>query len=222
MDGFEDPEQRLLDDDQLEGEDWDAFETSPMFTGDAFDVLGSEVMPQKALYGRVITQHVPQFPSRTMSRKLVGHGRRPGLDIRFRPLAGLFVQQSVDHVVEVQLVGRRRIKCHNQRLIGSTEAIRQHKDDILLDNAAARFLDLESSTTNVGDPLGHRDSFFLAHGEEIAAARQSRAESAGLMNPLQSFPHGSCVGFSHVALGGNRIFWADNFVTKSVDYPLSL
>lgn len=70
MDGFEDPEQRLLDDDQLEGEDWDAFETSPMFTGDAFDVLGSEVMPQKALYGRVITQHVPQFPSRTMSRKL--------------------------------------------------------------------------------------------------------------------------------------------------------
>lgn len=70
MDDFEDPEQRLLDDDQLEDEDWDAFETSPMFTGDAFDVIGSELMPQRALYGRVIAQHVPQFPSRTTSRKL--------------------------------------------------------------------------------------------------------------------------------------------------------
>ncbi|GJE88163.1 hypothetical protein PsYK624_042460 [Phanerochaete sordida] len=47
-----------------------AFKTAPIFTGDAFAALGPSVLPQRALYGRVIAQQAVNFPVRPTSSKL--------------------------------------------------------------------------------------------------------------------------------------------------------
>jgi hypothetical protein len=36
--------------------------TAPVFTRDAFEVVGDSVLPQKALYGSIVEQHCPGFP----------------------------------------------------------------------------------------------------------------------------------------------------------------
>ncbi|KAI0344940.1 hypothetical protein BDW22DRAFT_1469295 [Trametopsis cervina] len=38
--------------------------TAPVFSGDALDMLGTSVFPQRALYGRLISQHAPQLAER--------------------------------------------------------------------------------------------------------------------------------------------------------------
>ncbi len=68
-----DPELDLLGND-FEGDDeggtQHALRTAPVFTGDAFDLLGPGIMPQRALYGRVISQHAPHFPTKPLSPKI--------------------------------------------------------------------------------------------------------------------------------------------------------
>ena len=73
MDDFYDPELDLLGDDTLEDESTGslhAFRTAPIFTGDAFAALGSSILPQRALYGRVIAQKATNFPVRITIPKL--------------------------------------------------------------------------------------------------------------------------------------------------------
>ena len=73
MSTFEDPELELLGDDTSEDESTGsahAFRTAPIFTGDALQSLGSTVLPQRALYGRVLAQNVPTFPTHPLNRKL--------------------------------------------------------------------------------------------------------------------------------------------------------
>ena len=69
-----DPELDLLGIDVLGGgEDpaaKHAFKTAPVFTGDALDVLGAEVLPQRALYGRLISQNAPNLEDHVASPKL--------------------------------------------------------------------------------------------------------------------------------------------------------
>ncbi|GJE88165.1 hypothetical protein PsYK624_042480 [Phanerochaete sordida] len=40
-----------------------AFRTAPVFTGDALDTLGPAILPQRAVYGRVLEQHANGFPA---------------------------------------------------------------------------------------------------------------------------------------------------------------
>ena len=73
MNTFYDPELDLLGDEPLEDESagsMHAFRTAPIFTGDAFAVLGSSILPQRALYGRVIAQRAPSFPVKLTTPKL--------------------------------------------------------------------------------------------------------------------------------------------------------
>ncbi len=70
-----DPEQELLGaDGSLENDSDSAanhsLRTAPVFTGDAFNVLGPNILPQRALYGHLISQHVPNFPGQGKSRKV--------------------------------------------------------------------------------------------------------------------------------------------------------
>jgi hypothetical protein len=44
--------------------------TAPIFTRDALDVVGEGVLPQRALYARVLGQHSPGFPTNLMDPKL--------------------------------------------------------------------------------------------------------------------------------------------------------
>ncbi|EKM56166.1 uncharacterized protein PHACADRAFT_145298 [Phanerochaete carnosa HHB-10118-sp] len=44
-----------------------AFRTAPVFTGDALDALGPAVLPQRAVYGRVVSQRADGFPSSPVS-----------------------------------------------------------------------------------------------------------------------------------------------------------
>jgi hypothetical protein len=44
--------------------------TAPIFTRDALDVVGEGVLPQRALYARVLGQHSPGFPTILMDPKL--------------------------------------------------------------------------------------------------------------------------------------------------------
>ncbi|KIP04589.1 hypothetical protein PHLGIDRAFT_189641 [Phlebiopsis gigantea 11061_1 CR5-6] len=73
MSHCEDLELELLGDDTSEDESTGsahAFRTAPIFTGDALQSLGTTVLPQRALYGRVLAQQVPNFPLRPHNRKL--------------------------------------------------------------------------------------------------------------------------------------------------------
>lgn len=51
--------------------------TAPVFTRDALDVVGIDVLPQRALYGRVIAQHVPGFPSALKNAKVYVNTNAP-------------------------------------------------------------------------------------------------------------------------------------------------
>jgi hypothetical protein len=51
--------------------------TAPIFTGDAVQALSKEITPQLAVYGRIISQHVPGFPDRTVSPKLYINSNTP-------------------------------------------------------------------------------------------------------------------------------------------------
>lgn len=69
-----DPEFDLLGQDPLDIDESSgaahAFRTAPVITGDAFHALGSDVFPQRALYGRIISQQVPGFAVRPHSPKI--------------------------------------------------------------------------------------------------------------------------------------------------------
>ncbi|GJE88159.1 hypothetical protein PsYK624_042420 [Phanerochaete sordida] len=68
-----DPELDLLGDDaqpDASSGPAHAFKTAPIFTGDAFGLLGPSVLPQRALYGRILGQHAPNFPEAPVSPKL--------------------------------------------------------------------------------------------------------------------------------------------------------
>lgn len=59
LQGHTDPEMDLLGDDVSDSDDParnHTFKTAPVFTGDAFDAMGPERFPQKALYGRLLRQ----------------------------------------------------------------------------------------------------------------------------------------------------------------------
>lgn len=61
---YDDPEFQLLGQDPLEIQSTDtthAFRTAPIVTGDAFRALGASVFPQRAVYGRVVSQQAPGF-----------------------------------------------------------------------------------------------------------------------------------------------------------------
>lgn len=47
-----------------------ALRTAPVFTGDALHLLGTGVMPQRALYGRVIAQKGANFEANPNSQKM--------------------------------------------------------------------------------------------------------------------------------------------------------
>ncbi|THG98002.1 hypothetical protein EW026_g4118 [Hermanssonia centrifuga] len=66
-----DPELELLfnDAEEDDGGAQHAMRTAPVFTGDAFISLGPDIMPQRALYGRIVSQHVPGFPTIPSSPK---------------------------------------------------------------------------------------------------------------------------------------------------------
>jgi hypothetical protein len=44
--------------------------TAPIFTRDALDVVGEIGLPQRAVYGSVISQHAPGFPTRLSDPKV--------------------------------------------------------------------------------------------------------------------------------------------------------
>lgn len=73
MTDFYDPELELLGEDAPEDESTGsahAFRTAPIFTGDALGTLGVNVLPQRALYGRVLAQIASGFPTRPSNKKL--------------------------------------------------------------------------------------------------------------------------------------------------------
>jgi hypothetical protein len=51
--------------------------TAPVLTGDAYRALGSDVIPQCALYGRVITQHAPGFDDTVESPEVLINSNAP-------------------------------------------------------------------------------------------------------------------------------------------------
>lgn len=62
-----DPEDDILDTKTVRGDGGTnaadhSVTTAPIFTRDALDVVGVDILPQRALYGRVISQHAPGFP----------------------------------------------------------------------------------------------------------------------------------------------------------------
>lgn len=63
------PELDLLGDDPSISEEGSAAmnharRTAPVLTGDALSILGSNLIPQRALYGRIISQHSQGIPER--------------------------------------------------------------------------------------------------------------------------------------------------------------
>ena len=59
------PELALLIDDGMQtadGAEWHALRTAPIITGDAFAELGPDLVPQRAVYGQVLSQHAAGFP----------------------------------------------------------------------------------------------------------------------------------------------------------------
>ncbi|KAI0314555.1 hypothetical protein OF83DRAFT_1136202 [Amylostereum chailletii] len=71
---IQDPELALLGDDPsldtTASYNTHAFRTSPVFTGDALHELGDNIMPQRAVYGRVLAQHAAGFPEKPTSPQL--------------------------------------------------------------------------------------------------------------------------------------------------------
>lgn len=52
-------------------------QNAPVFTHDAFMALGSQVLPQRALFGSVIAQDVSGFPSAAVDRRLYVNSNAP-------------------------------------------------------------------------------------------------------------------------------------------------
>lgn len=74
------PKLDLLDNETLENElacSMHAFKTAPVFTEDVLAALGPSVLPQKALYGRVITQAATSFPVTPKVPKLYINANAP-------------------------------------------------------------------------------------------------------------------------------------------------
>ena len=46
------------------------FKTAPVFTGDAYEVLGDRCLPQRAIYGTLLSQHGPDAMGMVRSPKL--------------------------------------------------------------------------------------------------------------------------------------------------------
>jgi len=70
-----DPELELLGDDVplddfLFSSADHTFKTAPVVTEDAYNVLGHDVIPQRAVYGRIVSQRVHGCPERVGSQKL--------------------------------------------------------------------------------------------------------------------------------------------------------
>ena len=77
-----DPEDEILAYENVQGDaDGNAVDhsviTAPIFTRDALDVVGIDVLPQRALYGRVIAQHVPGFPTTLKNAKVYVNTNAP-------------------------------------------------------------------------------------------------------------------------------------------------
>lgn len=51
--------------------------TAPAFTGEALDIIGSSVLPQRALYGRLISQHASHLPPVPGSPKIYINSNTP-------------------------------------------------------------------------------------------------------------------------------------------------
>ena len=51
--------------------------TAPVFTGEALQALGPSVMPQRALYGRLISQHSPNLPEKPAVPKVYFNTNAP-------------------------------------------------------------------------------------------------------------------------------------------------
>ena len=66
------------------------FRSAPIFTGDAFEMGGGDIMPQRAVYGSVISQHATGFPRKVNSPKLFINTNAPfsalvcGVQVRLR------------------------------------------------------------------------------------------------------------------------------------------
>lgn len=77
-----DPEDEMLGFETMHG-DGDAnvvdhsITTAPIFTRDVLDVVGINVLPQRALYGRVISQHAPGFPNTVENAKVYVNTNAP-------------------------------------------------------------------------------------------------------------------------------------------------
>lgn len=75
MADFFDPELDLLGDDLVPGDEADAaanhaLRTAPLITGDAYEELGHKIFPQRALYGRIVSQHSSRLPEHPRSAKV--------------------------------------------------------------------------------------------------------------------------------------------------------
>lgn len=73
----EDPELELLGEHSTNSEGIDEYagvghiqRTAPVLTGDAITILGDNIIPQRAVYGRVLAQHVSGCPPLSSSPKL--------------------------------------------------------------------------------------------------------------------------------------------------------
>jgi hypothetical protein len=85
----------LLGDDPASGLDLSdtdhSLRTAPIFTGDALRAVGCGVFPQRASYGRIISQHVEGFASATQSPSLYINTNAPfsalvcGVQVRHQP-----------------------------------------------------------------------------------------------------------------------------------------
>lgn len=51
--------------------------TAPVFTGDVFDAAGTNVFPQRALYGQVMLQSAEGFPEQLLNRKIYINSNAP-------------------------------------------------------------------------------------------------------------------------------------------------
>lgn len=52
-------------------------QTAPVLTGDAVDILGDTVVPQRAVYGRILSQHITGCPQMPVSPKLYINSNAP-------------------------------------------------------------------------------------------------------------------------------------------------
>jgi hypothetical protein len=78
IDSF-DPEDALLFDGYTPSGDIHplAVHTAPIVTGDVLQALGNDAMPQRVIYGRILSQQILGFPSKPESAKLYVNSNTP-------------------------------------------------------------------------------------------------------------------------------------------------